>query len=72
MDNCPLQTKFGWAIDFGPSAKNKMAGIEIFKRILNLKHKYDISSAISLTDSNFEILSYVTKKTVDINIGLIS
>ena len=37
----------------------------------SLRCEHDTSSTISLTDSNFEILSYVIKKTNDINIGLI-
>ena len=35
-----------------------------------LRCEHDTSSTISLTDSNFEILSYVIKKKNDIDIGL--
>ena len=56
------------AIDFGPSAKNKMATIVILKMMLRLMCEHDTSSTITLTDSNFEILSHVIKKTNGINI----
>ena len=60
------------AIDFGPPANTKMVAIGIYKSDYSLRCEHDTSSTISLIDSNFEILSYVIKKTNDINIGLIS
>ena len=41
------------AIDFGPSAKTKMAANVIF----SLRCEHHTSGTISLTDSDFEILS---------------
>ena len=40
--------------------------------MFSLRCEHDTSITISLTDSNFEIFSYVIKKTNGINIGLIS
>ena len=49
-----------------------MATIVIWKIDYSLWCEHDTSSTIYLTDSNFEILSYVVKKTNGIDIGLIS
>ena len=48
-----------------------MAATLILKRMLSLRCEHGTSSNISLTDSDFEILSYVLKKTNGTNIGII-
>ena len=50
-----------------------MAATLILKRMLSLRCEHGTSSNISLTDSDFEILSYVLKKTngTCTNIGII-
>ena len=60
------------AIDSRPSAKKQDGSHHDLKMMFSSRCEHDTSITFPLTDSNFEIFSYVIKNTNGINIGLIS